>query len=89
MAISGAVPHKRKELCKLRALAVTSTTRSEALPDLPTIGDFLPRRGSHMRSSRTRYNHPEDTYSTKPRVAGHLKFISMREAVMAAGTKVD
>jgi tripartite-type tricarboxylate transporter receptor subunit TctC len=26
----------------LRALAVTSTTRSEALPDLPTIGDFLP-----------------------------------------------
>jgi tripartite-type tricarboxylate transporter receptor subunit TctC len=27
---------------KLRALAVTSTTRSEALPDLPTIGDFLP-----------------------------------------------
>jgi len=27
---------------KLRALAVTSTMRSEALPDLPTIGDFLP-----------------------------------------------
>jgi tripartite-type tricarboxylate transporter receptor subunit TctC len=27
---------------KLRALAVTSTTRSEALPDLPTIGEFLP-----------------------------------------------
>jgi tripartite-type tricarboxylate transporter receptor subunit TctC len=27
---------------RLRALAVTSTTRSEALPDLPTIGDFLP-----------------------------------------------
>ena len=27
---------------KLRALAVTSTTRFEALPDLPTIGDFLP-----------------------------------------------
>ncbi len=27
---------------KLRALAVTSATRSEALPDLPTIGDFLP-----------------------------------------------
>src|SRR5262249_21825221 len=27
---------------KLRALAVTSATRSDALPDLPTIGDFLP-----------------------------------------------
>jgi tripartite-type tricarboxylate transporter receptor subunit TctC len=27
---------------KLRALAVTSATRSEALPDLPTIGEFLP-----------------------------------------------
>jgi tripartite-type tricarboxylate transporter receptor subunit TctC len=27
---------------KLRALAVTSATRSDTLPDLPTIGDFLP-----------------------------------------------
>ena len=27
---------------KLRALGVTSATRSQALPDLPTIGDFLP-----------------------------------------------
>jgi tripartite-type tricarboxylate transporter receptor subunit TctC len=27
---------------RLRALAVTSATRSEALPDLPTIGDFVP-----------------------------------------------
>ena len=27
---------------KLRALAVTSATRFQALPDLPTIGDFLP-----------------------------------------------
>ncbi len=26
----------------LRALAVTSTTRSEALPDVPTVDDFLP-----------------------------------------------
>jgi tripartite-type tricarboxylate transporter receptor subunit TctC len=26
----------------LRALAVTSATRSEALPDLPTVGEFLP-----------------------------------------------
>jgi len=34
-------------------------------------------------------HHPEDAYSRKPRVAGHLKFISMREAAMAGGTKVD
>jgi tripartite-type tricarboxylate transporter receptor subunit TctC len=26
----------------LRALAVTTATRSQALPDLPTVGDFLP-----------------------------------------------
>ena len=27
---------------KLRALAVTTATRSEALPDVPTVSDFLP-----------------------------------------------
>jgi tripartite-type tricarboxylate transporter receptor subunit TctC len=27
---------------KLRALAVTTATRSEALPDVPTLSDFLP-----------------------------------------------
>jgi tripartite-type tricarboxylate transporter receptor subunit TctC len=27
---------------KLRALAVTQATRSEALPDIPTVGEFLP-----------------------------------------------
>jgi tripartite-type tricarboxylate transporter receptor subunit TctC len=27
---------------KLRALAVTSATRSGALPNIPTVGDFLP-----------------------------------------------
>jgi len=27
---------------KLRPLAVTSATRSEALPDIPTVGDFVP-----------------------------------------------
>ena len=27
---------------KLRALAVTTSTRSEALPDIPTVSDFVP-----------------------------------------------
>jgi tripartite-type tricarboxylate transporter receptor subunit TctC len=27
---------------RLRALAVTTATRSEALPDIPTLGEFLP-----------------------------------------------
>jgi tripartite-type tricarboxylate transporter receptor subunit TctC len=27
---------------KLHALAVTTATRSEALPDIPTVGDFVP-----------------------------------------------
>jgi tripartite-type tricarboxylate transporter receptor subunit TctC len=27
---------------KLRPLAVTTTTRFEALPDIPTVGDFVP-----------------------------------------------
>jgi tripartite-type tricarboxylate transporter receptor subunit TctC len=27
---------------KLRALAVTTATRSDALPDIPTVGDFVP-----------------------------------------------
>jgi tripartite-type tricarboxylate transporter receptor subunit TctC len=27
---------------KVRALAVTSTSRSEALPDLPTVAEFIP-----------------------------------------------
>src|SRR6266700_6739266 len=27
---------------KLRALAITTATRSEALPDIPTVGEFVP-----------------------------------------------
>ena len=27
---------------KLRALAVTSSTRAAALPDIPTVGEFMP-----------------------------------------------
>jgi tripartite-type tricarboxylate transporter receptor subunit TctC len=30
------------EAGRLRALAVTSAKRSEALPDLPTVGEFVP-----------------------------------------------
>jgi tripartite-type tricarboxylate transporter receptor subunit TctC len=33
---------------KLRALAVTTATRSEALPDVPTVGDFLPGYGATL-----------------------------------------
>jgi len=38
--ISTSIEHIRAG--KLRALAVTSATRSELLPELPTVGDFLP-----------------------------------------------
>jgi tripartite-type tricarboxylate transporter receptor subunit TctC len=38
--ISTSIEHIRAG--KLRALAVTTTTRSELLPDLPTVGDFVP-----------------------------------------------
>ncbi len=50
---------------KLRALAVTTATRSEALPDVPTVGEFVPgyeesgwtgvahRRPRRSRSSRS------------------------------------
>jgi tripartite-type tricarboxylate transporter receptor subunit TctC len=39
-SVPSAIEHIRTG--KLRALAVTSATRDEALPDLPTIADFLP-----------------------------------------------
>jgi tripartite-type tricarboxylate transporter receptor subunit TctC len=38
--VSAAIPYIRSGT--LRALAVTTATRSEALPDLPTVGDFVP-----------------------------------------------
>jgi tripartite-type tricarboxylate transporter receptor subunit TctC len=38
--LPAAVEHVRSG--RLRALAVTTATRSEALPDTPTIGDFVP-----------------------------------------------
>ena len=38
--ISTALPHVKSG--RLRALAVTTATRSDALPDIPTVGEFLP-----------------------------------------------
>jgi tripartite-type tricarboxylate transporter receptor subunit TctC len=38
--ISTSIEHIRSG--RLRALGVTTTTRSELLPELPTVGDFLP-----------------------------------------------
>jgi tripartite-type tricarboxylate transporter receptor subunit TctC len=39
-ALPGSIEHIKTG--KLRALAVTTATRSEALPDIPTVGEFLP-----------------------------------------------
>jgi tripartite-type tricarboxylate transporter receptor subunit TctC len=36
------VPIEQVRAGKLRALAVTTTTRSDALPDVPTVGEFVP-----------------------------------------------
>jgi tripartite-type tricarboxylate transporter receptor subunit TctC len=38
--MSASIEHIRAG--KLRALAVTTATRSEALPDIPTVGEFVP-----------------------------------------------
>src|SRR5258708_31414155 len=40
VALATAIEHIRA--AKLRALAVTSATRSEVLPDIPPVGDFVP-----------------------------------------------
>ena len=39
-AVIGAIEYIKAG--QLRALAVTSATRSEVLPDIPTVGDFVP-----------------------------------------------
>jgi tripartite-type tricarboxylate transporter receptor subunit TctC len=38
--VAGSIEYVRSG--KLRALAVTTTTRTQALPDVPTVGEFLP-----------------------------------------------
>jgi tripartite-type tricarboxylate transporter receptor subunit TctC len=40
MGLAVAIEHIRSD--KLRALAVTAATRSDVLPDIPTVGDFVP-----------------------------------------------
>jgi tripartite-type tricarboxylate transporter receptor subunit TctC len=47
---------------KLRALAVTAATRSQALPDIPTVGDFVPGyEASSWWGVGTPKNTPADT----------------------------
>ena len=41
-SLVSARPSSTSEPGKLRALAVTTATRTEVLPDIPTLGDFLP-----------------------------------------------
>src|ERR1700756_5102520 len=43
---------------RLRALAVTTATRSDALPDIPTVGDFVP---GYEASSWQGVGAPENT----------------------------
>ena len=40
LGLTSSIPYVRART--LRALAVTTAARSEALPDIPTVGDFLP-----------------------------------------------
>jgi hypothetical protein len=43
----------------VRGLAVTSATRSQALPEIPAIGEFLPGpRGGHMERPRRAKKNP-------------------------------
>jgi tripartite-type tricarboxylate transporter receptor subunit TctC len=44
---------------RLRALAVTTATRLETLPDIPTVSEFLPRlRGEWLEWRRRAQQHP-------------------------------
>jgi tripartite-type tricarboxylate transporter receptor subunit TctC len=55
-ALTGSIEYIRAG--KLRALAVTTATRSDALPDLPTVGDFVP---GYETSSWSGVGAPKDT----------------------------
>ena len=45
---------------KLRALAVTTAMRSEALPDVPTVGDFVPGYEASIGPASARPKHPAE-----------------------------
>ena len=57
-AVASLVEHVRGG--KLRALAVASATRSQVFPEVPTVGEFLPRqRGQRLVRRRRAYpRHP-------------------------------
>src|SRR5262245_34205496 len=57
VSMTGAIEHIRAGT--LRPLVVTTATRSELLPDIPTVGEFVPGlRGEHLvrRRRAEKYN---------------------------------
>ena len=52
---------------QLRALAVTTATRAEALPDLSTVGEFVLRRASGTASARRKIRPPRSSTSSTRR----------------------
>jgi Tripartite tricarboxylate transporter family receptor len=64
---------------KLRALAVSSASRSDALPDIPTVGDFLP--GATRRAGGPALVHPKAR-----RPGHHYSITSSAMASSVSGT---
>jgi tripartite-type tricarboxylate transporter receptor subunit TctC len=55
--LATSIEHIRSD--KLRALAVTSATRADVLPDIPTVGDFVPGyEGIGWQGGRRTQEHP-------------------------------
>jgi tripartite-type tricarboxylate transporter receptor subunit TctC len=67
---------------KLRALAVTTTARTEALPDVPTLSDFIPglRQASGSALLRQRTRRPRSSSGSTPRSTRRLAFPRSRRA---------
>ena len=53
--IAGSIEYVRSG--KLRALAVTTATRSDALPDVPTVSEFARLRGGRLARGRRAEKH--------------------------------